>query len=201
MAINPRYKIVFIGDASVGKTSLFHRFATGTFTTDYKATLGADQKTISARVQDQAVSFEIWDTAGQERFRAMTTSCYRNSSGFIIVYDISKKETFTNLDGWVNELKSYKCDHLPIILVGNKVDHDNKEVDTQEANNFATSKKYAFTEVSAKLGTNCDEILQKLGGMLLDSHQINNNNTTFRSTNVNTRQTLTNDNDNQSICC
>eukprot|EP01100_Stratorugosa_tubuloviscum_P001133 TRINITY_DN1252_c0_g1_i4.p1 TRINITY_DN1252_c0_g1~~TRINITY_DN1252_c0_g1_i4.p1 ORF type:complete len:198 (+),score=78.01 TRINITY_DN1252_c0_g1_i4:157-750(+) len=167
MAINPRYKIVFIGDASVGKTSLFHRFATGTFTTDYKATLGADQKTISARVQDQAVSFEIWDTAGQERFRAMTTSCYRNSSGFIIVYDISNKQTLANLEGWVNELKAYHCDQLPIILVGNKVDHENKEVDTGEAKNFANSKDYAFIEVSAKLGTNCDQILQILGQMLL----------------------------------
>eukprot|EP01100_Stratorugosa_tubuloviscum_P001139 TRINITY_DN1252_c0_g3_i1.p1 TRINITY_DN1252_c0_g3~~TRINITY_DN1252_c0_g3_i1.p1 ORF type:complete len:229 (+),score=86.94 TRINITY_DN1252_c0_g3_i1:66-752(+) len=164
-----KYKVVLVGDACVGKTSLFQKFTSNSFSESYKPTLGADQKTLRIDINGVTISLEFWDTAGQERFRAMTTSCYRNSHGFIIVYDITKEGTFNNITEWLKELGSYKCDTLPILLIGNKIDRTDREVDCDSAKRLAISKNFRFIEVSAMLSTNCDQCLQILGQMLLDS--------------------------------
>uniref|UniRef100_A0AAQ5X6R6 RAB18A, member RAS oncogene family n=1 Tax=Amphiprion ocellaris TaxID=80972 RepID=A0AAQ5X6R6_AMPOC len=116
-------KILIIGESGVGKSSLLLRFTDDTFDPEQSATIGVDFKVKTISVDGNKAKLAIWDTAGQERFRTLTPSYYRGAQGVILVYDVTRRETFTKLDNWLNELETY-CTRNDLVkmLVGNKID-------------------------------------------------------------------------------
>uniref|UniRef100_A0A452XJM9 GTP-binding protein n=1 Tax=Aegilops tauschii subsp. strangulata TaxID=200361 RepID=A0A452XJM9_AEGTS len=128
------FKLLLIGDSSVGKSCLLLRFADDAYVDTYISTIGVDFKIRTVELDGKSVKLQIWDTAGQERFRTITSSYYRGAHGIIIVYDVTDRESFNNVKQWLSEIDRYASDSVCKLLVGNKCDLvDSKVVDTEEA--------------------------------------------------------------------
>ncbi|XP_010893651.1 ras-related protein Rab-18-B [Esox lucius] len=161
-------KILIIGESGVGKSSLLLRFTDDTFDPELAATIGVDFKVKTIAVDGNRAKLAIWDTAGQERFRTLTPSYYRGAQGVILVYDVTKRDSFTRLENWLNELETY-CTRNDLVkmLVGNKIDREeNREVDRNEGLKFARKHSMLFIEASAKTrdGVQCafEELVEKI---------------------------------------
>uniref|UniRef100_A0A4W3HQD8 small monomeric GTPase n=1 Tax=Callorhinchus milii TaxID=7868 RepID=A0A4W3HQD8_CALMI len=151
----------------VGETRLLLRFTDGTFDLKIGATIGVDFKVKNLRVDGNNVKLAIWDTAGQERFRTLTPSYYRGAQGVILVYDVTQRETFTKLQNWLNELETYSTKYEIVkMLVGNKIDKQDREIDRNEGLRFARKHSMLFIESSAKTcdGVQCafEEVVEKI---------------------------------------
>uniref|UniRef100_UPI00398E838E ras-related protein Rab-18-like n=1 Tax=Pristiophorus japonicus TaxID=55135 RepID=UPI00398E838E len=160
-------KILMIGESGVGKSSLLLRFTDGTFDSEIGSTIGVDFKVKTMKCDGNSVKLAIWDTAGQERFRTLTPSYYRGAQGVILVYDVTRRETFVKLENWLNELETYSTKHgIVKMLVGNKIDKQNHEVDRNEGLRFARKHAMLFIEASAKTcdGVECafEEVVEKI---------------------------------------
>nr|AAW27229.1 SJCHGC05511 protein [Schistosoma japonicum]CAX69561.1 Ras-related protein Rab-11A [Schistosoma japonicum] len=152
------FKIVLIGDSGVGKTNLRSRFTNQEFNLESKSTIGVDFATKNVVIDGKVVKAQIWDTAGQERYRAITSAYYRGAVGALLVYDISKPDTFLNLDRWLDELREYASDDVVIMLVGNKCDLKHLRcVLTEDAKLFAEQQGMSFMETSALNAFNVEE--------------------------------------------
>lgn len=144
------YKILIIGDSGVGKTSILNRFSTDTFNESFISTIGVDFKIKKINVNGTDVKLQVWDTAGQERFRTITSSYYRGAHGIIIVFDVSDRESFLNVDHWIKEIDSFCVNrNIQKILIGNKIDLERK-VTHEEANYMALKYGITYLEVSSK---------------------------------------------------
>ncbi|CAO3634280.1 unnamed protein product [Mucor hiemalis] len=121
-----KYKLVFLGEQSVGKTSLITRFMYDTFDSTYQATIGIDFLSKTMYLEDKTVRLQLWDTAGQERFRSLIPSYIRDSSVAVIVYDISNRESFLNTSKWIDDVRAERGDEAIVVLVGNKTDLNEK---------------------------------------------------------------------------
>ncbi|XP_017557471.1 ras-related protein Rab-18a [Pygocentrus nattereri] len=160
-------KILIIGESGVGKSSLLLRFTDDMFDPELGATIGVDFKVKTIAVDGNQTKLAIWDTAGQERFRTLTPSYYRGAQGVILVYDVTRRETFSKLSTWLNELETYCTrDELVKMLVGNKIDKEDREVDRNEGLKFARKHSMLFIEASAKTrdGVECafEELVEKI---------------------------------------
>ena len=160
--MNPDYdylfKILLIGNSGVGKSSLLLRFADDTFTDNFMPTIGVDFKIRTLEVDGRTIKLQIWDTAGQERFKTITSSYYKGAHGIIVVYDITDKESFKNIDTWMNEVEKHASDNVSRILVGNKCDMDeSRQVSTDEGKELADQYNIRFMETSAKESANVEE--------------------------------------------
>ncbi|XP_051894561.1 ras-related protein Rab-18-like [Pristis pectinata] len=160
-------KILLIGESGVGKSSLLLRFTDGTFDSEIGSTIGVDFKVKAMRFDGNNVKLAIWDTAGQERFRTLTPSYYRGAQGVILVYDVTRRETFVRLENWLNELDTYSTKHgIVKMLVGNKIDKVKHEVERNEGLRFARKHSMLFIEASAKTcdGVECafEEVVEKI---------------------------------------
>ncbi|KAL3095453.1 hypothetical protein niasHS_007552 [Heterodera schachtii] len=160
-------KILTIGESGVGKSSLIARFVDDKFDPDMAATIGVDFRVRSISIDDRIVKLAIWDTAGQERFRTLTPSYYRGGQGVILVYDVSNRPSFENLDHWLLEVDTYctKSDTVKM-LVGNKIDAERRMVSREEGLQFAKKHRMLFIEASAKTreGVQCafEELVEKI---------------------------------------
>eukprot|EP01117_Protostelium_nocturnum_P010231 TRINITY_DN3670_c0_g1_i1.p1 TRINITY_DN3670_c0_g1~~TRINITY_DN3670_c0_g1_i1.p1 ORF type:complete len:217 (-),score=79.80 TRINITY_DN3670_c0_g1_i1:103-753(-) len=161
-------KIVVIGDSAVGKTNISARFASNDeeFELGSKATIGVDIITADVTVSDQTlIKVQIWDTAGQDRFKAMTKGFYKDAIGGLIVYDVTKAQSFRNVEKWLSEFhekSNIDEKELVMMLVGNKCDLKTfREVATEEAKKFAEQKGLLFVETSALNGKNIDEAFKQ----------------------------------------
>lgn len=173
-----KYKLVFLGDESVGKTSIITRFMYDTFDSSYKVTIGIDFVSKTMYLEDRIVRLQLWDTAGQERFRSLIPSYIRDSSVAIICYDISNRASFLNCDSWIEDVRTERGSDVVIMLVGNKTDlSDKRQVSTEEAEKKAKDNKIYFIETSAKQGTNVKNLFRKLALALPGVEQANNNGT------------------------
>nr|CAB3265358.1 ras-related protein Rab-18 [Phallusia mammillata] len=143
-------KILIIGDSGVGKSSLLLRFTDDKFDPDQSATIGVDFKVKSLTIDGNTVKLAIWDTAGQERFRTLTPSYYRGAQGVIFVYDCTRKDSFTRLDTWLSEVDTYSTKPTIKMLVGNKIDKEDRVVTRDEGLKFARRHRMLFIEASAK---------------------------------------------------
>jgi len=157
------FKVVVVGDAAVGKTSLMFRFVHGTFQKDYKMTIGVNFATKMISLDNGVkVKLSIWDTAGQERFHFLLPSYYDGSSGGLLVFDVTRRESFTNLPKWIDQVRG-KVSNIPLLLLGNKADlEDLRAVTTDEAKQFAAQNGLVYSETSAKDGTNVDDVFAAL---------------------------------------
>ncbi|XP_053723061.1 RAB3A, member RAS oncogene family, b isoform X1 [Synchiropus splendidus] len=122
------FKILIIGNSSVGKTSFLFRYADDSFTPAFVSTVGIDFKVKTIYRNDKRIKLQIWDTAGQERYRTITTAYYRGAMGFILMYDITNEESFNAVQDWSTQIKTYSWDNAQVLLVGNKCDMEDERV-------------------------------------------------------------------------
>ncbi|KAI9164996.1 hypothetical protein LWI28_005812 [Acer negundo] len=151
------FKVVLIGDSAVGKSQILARFARNEFSLDSKATIGVEFQTRTLVIQHKSVKAQIWDTAGQERYRAVTSAYYRGAVGAMLVYDITRRQSFDHIPRWLEELRSHADKNIVIILIGNKSDlEDARAVPTEDAKEFAEKEGLFFLETSALESTNVE---------------------------------------------
>ena len=151
------FKIVLIGDSFVGKTNIMSKYLKNEFHEDSKATVGVEFGAKKFDIDGKAVKAHIWVTAGQERYKAITTTYYKGAKGALIVYDITRKETFDSVDRWISELNNSGDKNMTMLLIGNKCDLDSqRQVTKEQGEEKAKAFKVAFLETSASSGENLD---------------------------------------------
>lgn len=163
-----KYKLVFLGDQSVGKTSIITRFMYDNFDRHYQATIGIDFLSKTMYLEDRTVRLQLWDTAGQERFRSLIPSYIRDSSVAVVVYDVANRTSFLNTSKWVEDVRAERGNDVVICLVGNKTDlgNDKRQVSTEEGEEKARKEGLLFMECSAKAGYNVKSLFRKLATAL-----------------------------------
>ncbi|XP_016459336.1 ras-related protein RGP1 [Nicotiana tabacum] len=153
------FKVVLIGDSAVGKSQLLARFSRNEFSLDSKATIGVEFQTRTLDIDHKTVKAQIWDTAGQERYRAVTSAYYRGAVGAMLVYDITKRQSFDHVARWLEELRGHADKNIVIMLVGNKTDLGSlRAVPTEDAKEFAEKENLFFIETSALEATNVETV-------------------------------------------
>ncbi|XP_010422851.1 PREDICTED: ras-related protein RABA4a-like isoform X2 [Camelina sativa] len=149
------FKLVLIGDSGVGKSQILSRYARNEFSLDSKATIGVEFQTRTLVMDHKSVKAQIWDTAGQER--AVTSAYYRGAVGAMLVYDVSRRQTFDHIPRWLEELRNHADKNIVIILVGNKSDlEDQRAISTEDAKGFAEKEGLFFLETSALNAVNVE---------------------------------------------
>ncbi|KAF7828521.1 ras-related protein RABH1b [Senna tora] len=147
-----KYKLVFLGDQSVGKTSIITRFMYDKFDNTYQATIGIDFLSKTMYLEDRTVRLQLWDTAGQERFRSLIPSYIRDSSVAVIVYDVASRQTFLNTSKWIEEVRTERGSDVIIVLVGNKTDLvEKRQVSIEEGEAKANELNALFRKIAAAL--------------------------------------------------
>eukprot|EP01132_Coremiostelium_polycephalum_P009998 gene9998-12261_t len=163
-------KLVLLGEMNTGKTCISSRLVRNEFgPTD--STIGAAFLVKNMVVDNINVKLEIWDTAGQERYRSLTPMYYRGASAAVIVYDITKRNTFETLKRWVSELQKHAAPNLILALAGNKLDLPNREVTVDEVNRYVAELGGGlFYETSAATGQNVNELFVEICRKLINSY-------------------------------
>lgn len=161
-------KVVLLGDSGVGKTSLTNRFVSDTFQQEMDSTMGATYTSKVFSFGARSIKFNIWDTAGQERYRAIAKMYYQDAQAAILVYDITKKDSFQGLKGWLQELREHGPENLGkryavLAVVGNKEDLiDEEEVDIDEVRSWATAMNAIFKKTSAKTARGVEDLFREI---------------------------------------
>ncbi|OMJ82513.1 hypothetical protein SteCoe_16802 [Stentor coeruleus] len=156
-------KIIMLGDLGVGKSSIVVRFVTGNFQSNGEATIGSSYMSKILQFIDKTIKFNIWDTAGQEQYHSLSKMYYRDANVAIIVYDITKKESFEGLKKWQKELADFGPNNISTIIVGNKKDLVESEVvNPEEAKNYADSIGAVYKKISAKTDYGVEQIFREL---------------------------------------
>ena len=159
---NPKYKLIFLGDQSVGKSCILNRFMNDTFTEEYQATIGLDFQSKNVQIDNQDIHLLLYDTAGQEKFRALIPMYTRDANIILLVYDVTSKDSFLHLSDWLRDLTNVKKEEVIFAVVGNKTDlDDRREVNSNEGENYAKEHDFIFAEVSAKTGDGFSELFYK----------------------------------------
>ena len=169
------YKFLLLGESTVGKTSIIIRYIENTFNDSNTSTCGVDVKHKYVSCDNNKIRLDIWDTAGQERFRGLAKNYFRGAHGFILVYDITNKESFIKLKGWIKDAKEKinKEDSYKIMVVGNKKDCENdRAVEYNTLKQFGEDNKVIFSEVSAKTGEGIDKLFNDFVHELLKYRNI-----------------------------
>ena len=157
------FKIVLIGDTSVGKTNILSKYLTDEFDAKSKATVGVEFGVKNFKIENNIVKVQIWDTAGEERYRSITNAYYKGAKGSLLVYDITNKKSFENVEKWISDLKANADEDISMILLGNKTDlEDKRVVTTEEGKNKAEFYNLTFMETSALNGNNIQEAFNEL---------------------------------------
>eukprot|EP01084_Bolivina_argentea_P292944 503767_1 len=158
MAYAYLFKFICLGDTGVGKSSLLLQFTDKRFNPIHDLTIGVEFGTQTIAINNETIKLQIWDTAGQETFRSITRSYYRNTAGALLVYDITRRETFAHVSQWLTDVGTHGSANMVVILVGNKSDLENlRQVSTEEAQRFAQEHGLLFMEASAKTGNGVEE--------------------------------------------
>ncbi|KAK0136562.1 Ras-related protein Rab-6B [Merluccius polli] len=154
-----KFKLVFLGEQSVGKTSLITRFMYDSFDNTYQATIGIDFLSKTMYLEDRTVRLQLWDTAGQERFRSLIPSYIRDSTVAVVVYDITNVNSFQQTCKWIDDVRTERGSDVIIMLVGNKTDLEEKrQITIEEGEQRAKELSVMFIETSAKTGCNVKQI-------------------------------------------
>ena len=154
-----KYKIFVLGESRTDKTALIKRYTRDTLGGVYLTTVGMDFQDKIIDIENKKIRLQIWDTAGQERFRNVAKSYFETGQGFVLVYDITDKDSFEKIDFWMNLIKLNGPKNAKSILVGNKCELSNeRNVTIEEGENLAKKYNIKFFEASAKEGTNVNEL-------------------------------------------
>eukprot|EP01096_Ripella_sp_DP13-Kostka_P001458 TRINITY_DN1172_c0_g2_i1.p1 TRINITY_DN1172_c0_g2~~TRINITY_DN1172_c0_g2_i1.p1 ORF type:complete len:241 (-),score=82.21 TRINITY_DN1172_c0_g2_i1:70-684(-) len=161
------FKYIIIGDMGVGKSCLLRQFTESKFVSDSPHTIGVEFGTRIIELGSKKIKLQIWDTAGQERFRAVTKNYYRGAAGALLVYDITRRETFNHLTSWLSDARTMTNPSTIIMLIGNKSDLDfQRDISYEEASKFAEENGLIFIETSAKTGQNVEEAFLKTASLI-----------------------------------
>ncbi len=161
------FKTIIVGDGAVGKTALSLRFTEDKFQDSYKMTIGVDFSIKRMVMGGKKVKIQLWDTGGQERFSKIRPLYYRGALGCLIVFDVTNKVSFGNLDMWFKEVQD-NCITIPILIIGNKIDLKNRQVSTAQGKYFASKKskelgyRIPYLETSAKTGETIKKVFSRL---------------------------------------
>ena len=155
----PLYKILLLGDSTVGKTCFLLRFMEDSFIDLHMATIGLDYKLKTMILEEQKiVKVQIWDTAGQDKFRAITRNYYKGASGIILIFDVTNIKSFENIKKWINEIKEEISENVSIVLIGNKIDNvKERKITKEQGDKLASEIGVKFFETSAKTGEGVNE--------------------------------------------
>jgi small GTP-binding protein len=170
------FKVILIGEANVGKTSLINRYINRVFNDNYICTIGVDFMMKTINYKENKIKLQIWDTAGMEKYKQITVSYYRGAQAAIICFDLTSKASFINLDRWIKEFIQYNPNNETIIvIVGNKCDLvSEREVTREEIDKFVALNNYTYVETSAKAGENVDSIFNEIAERLFNSSKVHN---------------------------
>jgi small GTP-binding protein len=156
---NYLFKYIIIGDSAVGKSNILLRYIHDKFNEEFQSTIGVEFGAKNLKIEDKIYRIQIWDTAGQETFRSITRAYYKNSVCACVVYDITNKNSFQNIKSWLEDCKKQSPKTVFLILIGNKVDlEDKRQVTYEEGSVFAEQNGMLFFETSAKTGKNIEEL-------------------------------------------
>ncbi|XP_053179738.1 ras-related protein Rab-41 isoform X2 [Scomber scombrus] len=162
-----KFKLVFLGEQSVGKTSLITRFMYDSFDNTYQATIGIDFLSKTMYLEDRTVRLQLWDTAGQERFRSLIPSYIRDSTIAVVVYDITNLNSFQQTSKWIDDVRTERGSDVIIMLVGNKTDlADKRQVSIEAAERKARELNVMYIETSAKAGYNVKQLFRRVAAAL-----------------------------------
>ncbi|XP_028276490.1 ras-related protein Rab-6A isoform X1 [Parambassis ranga] len=162
-----KFKLVFLGEQSVGKTSLITRFMYDSFDNTYQATIGIDFLSKTMYLEDRTIRLQLWDTAGQERFRSLIPSYIRDSAAAVVVYDITNVNSFQQTTKWIDDVRTERGSDVIIMLVGNKTDlADKRQITTEEGEQRAKEMNVLYIETSAKTGYNVKQLFRRVAAAL-----------------------------------
>ena len=159
------YKVLLLGDSSVGKTCFLLRYCDKTFQDAHLSTIGLDYRLKSMTLKNKKnIKLQIWDTAGQDRFRAITKNYYKGANGIILIYDVTNLQTFENVKNWITQIREEANKNVVIFLAGNKADlpEESRAVQKEDGQKMAEEYNIPFQETSAKEGINVNETFQEL---------------------------------------
>lgn len=165
MSHNYVVKLILLGDPGTGKTSLLHQFIDNTFLEKHETTIGVDfqARTVSS-TSGNILRLHLWDTAGQEHFRSIVSAYYKCIAAALLIFDVTNRETFDNLEHWLKDLrqKNDSSDNLPIIILGNKTDVEERKVSFEEADEFAKKHNVRYSDISVKNNIGIDEAMLRI---------------------------------------
>ena len=163
------FKLVIIGDSGVGKSCILLRFADDTFTENYYSTIGVDFRFKCVDIGERKCKLQIWDTAGQERFKTVTSAYYRGADGIIIVFDQTDRESFNNVQNWIDDISKYSTEEPSKIIIANKEDisDERKSVKMEDIAELEKKTGLEVIKTSAKTGENIDYAFKKLAQQLI----------------------------------
>jgi len=153
-----KLKLMILGDSNVGKSSILRKYCKNEFNGSYVATIGIDFQIKYLNIDGKKIKLQIWDTAGQERYRVVTKNYFNTSDGFLIIYDITNRESFLNINNWIEQINTLVGGNIKCIIFGNKNDlKEMRKVSIKEGEEMAKKYKCNFFETSAKEGNNLEE--------------------------------------------
>ena len=164
------FKVLLIGNSDVGKSSLILRYVDQIWNDVFVPTIGVDFKVKSLQIDNKRVQMQIWDTAGQERFRNVISSYFKGAHGILLIYDITARDSFKELENWLGEVERNATPQVLKILIGNKCDLDEqRQITVDEGEAFAARNGMKFIETSAKNNTNVNEAFEALAKIMVES--------------------------------
>ena len=153
------FKYIVVGNAFVGKSNIIYRFVQGKFNENYKATINLDFSYKNLKIGDKIYRVQLWDTVGQEEFQSISSGYYKSGVCALVVYDITNRESFNNVSTWVEECKNNGPSTISLVLVGNKIDlEDKRQITYEEGEDYANQNNMQFFETSALNGSNIDKM-------------------------------------------
>ncbi|KAB5565912.1 hypothetical protein PHYPO_G00246980 [Pangasianodon hypophthalmus] len=163
------FKVVFIGNSGVGKSSFIHHYCRGHFPNKMSTTVGMDFQVRSLVLDSTQIALQLWDTAGQERFHSITTQYYRKADGILVMYDVTQTTSLMAVRDWLDQVQKNKADGACVMLLGNKMDMEDgggRQVTTMQGQNLAEEYQTEFFECSAKSGHNIQEAMTHLARLM-----------------------------------
>ena len=177
------FKVLLVGNSVVGKSSLILRYVDQIWNDVFVPTIGVDFKVKSLEIENKSIKLQIWDTAGQERFRNVISSYFKGAHGILLIFDITSRDSFKELENWLAEVEKNASTQILKILIGNKCDlEEEREISKDEGEAFAMRNGMQYIETSAKINTNVNEAFEALSKIMVEyyskkSSAINENKT------------------------
>ena len=152
--------LITLGESSVGKSSIINRYTENEFNFSFVSTIGIDFKKKTIKIKDNDVTIKIWDTAGQELYRTCQKQYYKNSDGILLIFDVTYMKSFVLLESWITEIENETSNDNVIVIVGNKIDLENRVIQDIDIEKFCADKNYTFFTTSAATGENINECFE-----------------------------------------